>query len=81
MNLLLLLLSVVVVLQSVALLFLLREWLYGDLSAQRRGRRAACAALAEISVKFPEAAVFAKDALKVASLPGDAGYSDLLLEP
>lgn len=66
---------------AVGLALALRNWLFADLGAERRGRRAACAALAEIAAQHPEAAPTALAALTVASLPGDPSPAELRRGP
>lgn len=52
-------------------LALLHRWLFWDLGAERRGRRAAVAALRDVARDHPEAADFARAAAEVSSRPGD----------
>ena len=54
-----------------AALALLHRWLFWDLGAERRGRRAAVEALRDVARDHPEAASFANNAAEVSSLPGD----------
>lgn len=72
------LLVVVCALQAMAIGALARAVLFGDLGAERRGRRAACSFFVEIAAAHPPAAAMARAALRVVSLPGDPGYADLL---
>ena len=73
--------AIMMLVGTALLLYGLRRYIVADLGAERRGRRAACTALAEIAAAYPEARAFALAALDVASLPGDPTVEELIKAP